>query len=279
MKNILLEILLLFISITGFSQENGFDFIPDKNPTLKIENLKTANTIHDLSPAFCRYLTLPTRQQFLLDDRLNRKKLFFASAIRPLGSYLERRQYLQKDFDRIVQYELVEVITTQSGKVKSARGSTEKLTTEQRVLLLSADPESIIKIKIRFVYKTPTENAPEAKSETNEGAFQVRLVPDSEAQFPGGEKPMISFFQDEVSAKIARIGTGEFPGATRVVFTVNEKGRVENVGIPKASADPKIDKIILEAINGMPKWKPAKNSKGQSIKQEFQFSFGQNYGC
>lgn len=279
MKNILLEILLILISITGFSQENGYDFIPDNNPKLKIENLKTAKTIHDLSPDFCRYLNLPTRQQFSLDDRLNRKKLFFASTIRPLGSYLENRQYIQKDFDRIIQYEMVEVITTQSGKAKSARGTSEKLTTEQRALLLSADPESTVKIKIRFVYKTPKENAPEAKSETNEGEFQVRLVPDSEAEFPGGEKPMLSFFQNQISAIIARTIPGEIPGTTRVVFTINEKGQVENVGIPKASADSRIDKIILQAIKGMPKSKPAKNTKGQSIKQEFRFSFGQNDGC
>lgn len=63
-----------------------------------------------------------------------------------------------------------------------------------------------------------------------------------------------------------------------VGFTVNEKGAIANVQISKTSGDPNTDKLLLEAINKMPKWRPAEDSKGVKVKQEFEFSVG-NVGC
>ena len=63
-----------------------------------------------------------------------------------------------------------------------------------------------------------------------------------------------------------------------VGFTVNEEGKIANVQISKTSGDPNTDKLLLEAINKMPKWRPAEDSKGVKVKQEFEFSVG-NVGC
>jgi hypothetical protein len=272
MKNFFFEILFIFASILSFGQDVGFGYLPDPNPTQKMEKLSGMKTLQDLHPDFCRFLILPGRQQILLDDHLNRKKLFYSTVIRPLGSYLQKRNYVQQDFDRMVQYLSVEVIATRSGKITSMKGTNEKLTADQRNLLLAADPEMPVKVKIRFTYKTPLENAPEAKSEINEGEFQVRLVPEVQAEFPGGEKQLDSYLKNRVSDRITR--NGENLNRVRIQFYINERGEVEKPILAQNSADPKTDKIILEAIQKMPKWKPARDSKGKPTKQNFTFTFG-----
>jgi len=49
--------------------------------------------------------------------------------------------------------------------------------------------------------------------------------------------------------------------------------------LSKTSGDQKTDKLLLKAINKMPKWKPAENSDGIKVKQEFEFSVGNCGGC
>jgi TonB family protein len=59
-----------------------------------------------------------------------------------------------------------------------------------------------------------------------------------------------------------------------VKFTVNEEGGIMNPKMLRTSRDSKADKLVLEAISKMPKWKPAQNSKGVKVKQEFTVPFG-----
>jgi len=54
-----------------------------------------------------------------------------------------------------------------------------------------------------------------------------------------------------------------------VKFTVNEEGKIVDALIFRSSEDPKADQLLLDAINKMPEWKPARNSTGMKIKQEF----------
>ena len=62
------------------------------------------------------------------------------------------------------------------------------------------------------------------------------------------------------------------------MFTVNEEGEIVNAKISQTSGDSKTDKLFVEAINKMPKWKPAQNSKGVKVKQEFIFNLSGG-GC
>ena len=63
-----------------------------------------------------------------------------------------------------------------------------------------------------------------------------------------------------------------------VSFTVNEGGKAVNARIVGMRVDPKAEKLLQDAILKMPTWKPAKNSKGIIVKQEFNFQFGGG-GC
>ena len=61
-------------------------------------------------------------------------------------------------------------------------------------------------------------------------------------------------------------------------FTINEQGLTETVELIDPSGNEDVDKILMEAIQGMPKWNPAANAEGKSVEQAFEFSVGQG-GC
>ena len=62
----------------------------------------------------------------------------------------------------------------------------------------------------------------------------------------------------------------QFPRVT-AIFTVNEEGKIIDAKISRSSNDPEVDKLLLETITKMPNWKPAENSEGIKVKQEFTF--------
>jgi TonB family protein len=66
--------------------------------------------------------------------------------------------------------------------------------------------------------------------------------------------------------------------SAKVLFTVNDKGEVDEVIVLKSSDDEKTDQLMKQAISKMPKWRPAENAKGVKVKQYFEFTAG-NYGC
>ena len=65
-----------------------------------------------------------------------------------------------------------------------------------------------------------------------------------------------------------------------VSFTVNEDGKIADAIVSKSSGDAATDKLLLKAINKMPKWKPAETADGTKVKQAFEFSVsGNTKGC
>lgn len=56
-----------------------------------------------------------------------------------------------------------------------------------------------------------------------------------------------------------------------VKFTVNEEGEIINARVSESTGDQDIDRLMLEGLNKMPKWIPAKNSSGEKVKQDFEF--------
>ncbi|MBK6838306.1 MAG: hypothetical protein IPG90_08535 [Bacteroidetes bacterium] len=77
--------------------------------------------------------------------------------------------------------------------------------------------------------------------------------------------------------KITELETGQqLEGVVR--FTVNEEGEIIDPKIKVTTNNPKSDKLLLDAIRNMPKWKPATNSQGGKMKQDFEFAMGTG-GC
>lgn len=169
----------------------------------------------------------------------------------------------------IIDYVSVNIMVISDGQVRSEESVKNLLTWEQMNILSAADIGTEISIKIKFRWRdTSYANSHTGKiQEMNE--YRLAVVPEHEAEFPGGFLQLTKYLKE---SKINRFQdaawSGQFP-RLMVMFTINEEGKLVNARIPKPSADEKADKLLLEAVNEMPNWKPAENSKGVKIKQEF----------
>ena len=159
------------------------------------------------------------------------------------------------------------------GVAKKASGNNEILTDKQKELLSTTDNGDEILIRVK--YKTP--NAAIDKMDIHTMSYSVTLVPEHEAEYKGGVVQMKKYLKENVINKIAEPETGQqLEGVVR--FTVNEEGEIIDPKIKVTTNNPKSDKLLLDAIRNMPKWKPATNSQGRKMKQDFEFAMGTG-GC
>lgn len=173
----------------------------------------------------------------------------------------------------ITDYISAEILITSNGKATKATSANNILTTEQASILNTVEMGSDITIDIKYKSKNPVTNNVEIDSMY----FSVTVVPDVEAEYSGGHQEMTQYLKEKAISKIPETNAKDLQQAV-VRFTVNEKGEITNARISRTSGNQKIDGLLLEAINKMPKWKAAENSKGIKVKQEFEFSVG-NTGC
>ncbi len=96
-------------------------------------------------------------------------------------------------------------------------------------------------------------------------------IPAIPAEFPGGKDSLYKYIKNNVLKKVTI--SNDAPAIERVVakFYIDEKGNITNTKIQKTSRHPSIDKLLVDAINAMPKWTPAQNPKGKNVGQEMLF--------
>jgi TonB family protein len=263
MKYSIITLFLTLLINSGFSQNSDYYF-GRFNPTVKNEELPEAVLISDIIPALWIDLMLPYEDRIVLD---NRRKMEYA-----VGSYL----YPLGGYEMIIKYVSVEVSAIANGKLRSSQSDDDTLTTEQKNLINAADIGSDINIKIRFTIKNNDESG--NGNEIMEGFLAVTVVPETEAEFPGGFNYLTKYLMENVIGKISDQIASEKIQPAIVKFAINEEGQIVDIQIIRTSTDQIIDKLILDAMHKMPKWSPAKDSKGVKIKQEFNIRFGNN-GC
>lgn len=173
----------------------------------------------------------------------------------------------------LTDYVSAEIQTKCNGKIKSAKSSNQILTADQKNLLKTSDLNSSLEIKVKYRTKNSATDAPTIR----DMAFAVTIVPDIEAEYFGGQKEMNKYINEKVINKISENSLNEnFRG--KVSFSVNENGETVDAKIITKSGDSEIDKLLIETINNMPKWKPAQNSNGIKVRQDFEFRVGVS-GC
>ena len=173
----------------------------------------------------------------------------------------------------ISHYISVEVLATCNGIVMKAVSANDTLNNEQISILKMADIGTDIIVDVKYNPKNSSKDDLDIKVIN----FSFSVVPEIEAQYPGGYQLLNQYLKETAIDKISEPFAKQLQLAT-VRFTVNEEGQIIDAKISKTSEDEKIDKLLLEAICKMPKWKPAENSNGTKVKQEFEFSVG-NVGC
>jgi TonB family protein len=185
----------------------------------------------------------------------------------------------------ITDYVSVEILATCDGKSMKALSPNEALTVEQKAILKKVDLGSDIFINVKYRSKNAVTDSIE-NNEIGLDLFQggvyvkitvVQEIPEIEAEYAGGHQQMTNYLKENAINKISQTTPKHFQQGV-VLFTVNEEGEIVNAKISKTSGDSKTDKLLVEAINKMPKWKPAENSKGIKVKQEFEFNVSTG-GC
>lgn len=173
----------------------------------------------------------------------------------------------------ITEYVSTGIQIVSDKEVNQAVSSSEQLTPEQVSLLKSAGLGDEVVIDITYTSRNfITNNLDERILH-----YTATVIPEQEAVYPGGREPMKAYLQESA---IRKIPNESFKELQQVIFrfTVDEQGQVVNARITTTSGDPKTDTLLLNALNNMPKWKPAENLKGNKVTQDFELIVG-NSGC
>lgn len=174
----------------------------------------------------------------------------------------------------ISQYFSVEVSGTCNGEVLAAKGKNATLSEEQLNILNKADLGSDIVVEVKYSPKNTLINEDNSRLIH----FKYTVIPDTEAEFPGGYELLLKYLKDNTKELISPVNAKEF-GYAAIQFTVNEEGEIMDAELSISSEDEQIDKSLLEVVKNMPKWNPAKNSQGVNVQQDFEFTIGNMIGC
>jgi hypothetical protein len=148
----------------------------------------------------------------------------------------------------ISAYNSVEVIAMKNGKEKKAKGTGEVLTTEQKRILSEAELATDVIILVSYKQKDEMTQLVENKNMH----VVMTVVPEIEAEYVGGNKAMMGYLKVNSKNKTPQSISPQQNGAS-VRFSIGEDGGVINVRILQSWGDPKIDAILLDLINKMPK--------------------------
>jgi len=267
MKNSIFTILLLLLAGISFAQDTKYELPTRQTPTAKKEKLAQAKLVTDLSPLLWSSMRLSSNDRYFLEHRRIEELPQPANYIFP-----------QERYKQTIDYIFVKISTTSNGKSLSAQSNSDELTSEQKAILNNANYGAEIKVTIKYKYKDKNSDKYGKRNEVVQGSSLITVIPEVEAEYPGGWKQLSIYFEGSVLDKISNKKDSEKILQASLKFIVNENGEVVNTKIAQTSTDFKIDKLILDAMARMPKWKPAYNSKGVKVKQEINIPFG-GYGC
>jgi TonB family protein len=266
MKNSLFTLILFLLFTSGFSQNLKFEYTGRQTPSIRKVQLKVASSINEIMPEFSRYFRLPFNENQQFNKRI--------VTIYPQANY-----FPDENYNYIFDYISVEIAATGNGKTLTSLGTSDALTSAQKSILNEADMGTDIRIKIKFRFKNESTGKPDYTANIEEGEYTVTVVPEAEAEYPGGFRQFSQYLTDNVFTKISESkNTIEKIQQAVLKFTVDEAGQIVDARIFRTSTDTKIDDLLLDAMNKMPKWSPAEDTKGIKVRQEFNIALGGG-GC
>ena len=111
------------------------------------------------------------------------------------------------------------------------------------------------------------EIVPVDQPEEQEEESTPFVIVEDMPEFKGGDKALLKYIAEHVVyPEMAK--ENDIQGTVYVGFVVNEKGKVTNVSVLRG-VDPLLDKEAIKVIQGLPDWKPGKQS-GKNVKVRMQ---------
>jgi hypothetical protein len=172
----------------------------------------------------------------------------------------------------IKDYRSVDIEFSTEDEIITLSSPNNKLTEEQQKILQTLKTTSGISVTVNYNKKNYNDHI-----EKRQMNVSMVVVPEIEAEYKGGYNAMITYLKESSKDEIAAKNFNLKPQPT-INFVVNENGVTENIKLIRTSSDKEIDKLLIDLVRQMPKWTPAKNAKGENVKQEFVFNVGQD-GC
>lgn len=228
-----------------------------------------------VSLAFTQFGSSQDNSDFELEYEVNRVYPYISITRTDLNSATSLIDLNPRHFKPswVKEYYVVEIVTTQNGKIQKAVGKNNLLTQKQKDNMKTADVNTDIIVNINYLPNNTLKN-----NEPKKMDFTFSIEPDNEATFASGEKDLKKYLEENVMAKISKENFKIY-NLTALKFTVNETGEIVDTHIFQTSDDTEIDNLFLEVISNMPKWKPAKYYNGIKVKQEFTFTVGDHRSC
>jgi hypothetical protein len=245
-------------SLIGNTQDFKYEFTGGKNPSIKVGKLNEVKFIHEISPEFWKYIMISKD----VEEELKQRKSY--DYVKGFNTYEE------DNYNNLIDFISSEITVICNQKPSSFQNSSLLLSTQQKVLLSQADLNSDINIKIKFKIKKQPYDNPEFVSKIETGEINISVIPDQEAEFPGGYKEATAYFTNNFINKVG----AKKASAIDAKFTINEEGQITDTQLMYLAKDNKINILILDVLKKMPKWKPAMISNGVKVKQEFYIAFG-----
>ncbi len=135
--------------------------------------------------------------------------------------------------------------------------------------------EDDVKVEDNFADQEVNENdsfeqqeiVPVDQPEEQEEESTPFVIVEDMPEFKGGDKALLKYIGEHVVyPEMAK--ENDIQGTVYVGFVVNEKGKVTNVTVLRG-VDPLLDKEAIKVIQGLPDWKPGKQS-GKNVKVRMQ---------
>lgn len=177
----------------------------------------------------------------------------------------------------IGEYDAIEMSIYSDGVETKTISKSEVLSPEQISLFNAIKMSGAIHFKIKYKTKNPVSDTYAGKIHSSEMNVSIAVVPDTPAEYVDGYVNLIDYLKSGSMDKI--VGkTLEEMKFTRLEFTINTTGTIEQVSIKDSSGDSEVDAVLFNLISKMPKWRPAKNAKNELINQKFEFilTYGDN---
>ena len=172
----------------------------------------------------------------------------------------------------VKDYLAVEIAIKKGGAVVTAHGNSDTLTSEQLVMLRSADLYSDVEVKVSYIPDNTLSIREEKLIE-----FDVTIVPGHHSVFGSGYEEVMEYVKQKAKQTSGYEWT-DTSHYTVVAFTVDEEGQVVDAKIKDSTASDSVRSAVLETICKMPAWYSAESKTGEKVAEEFLVTVGNDIG-
>ena len=171
------------------------------------------------------------------------------------------------------EYISVEISTHHQGNIKKSTGKNDILTQEQKEQLNSADVNTEIAVKVKYIPENTLK-----QNDPKEFNFSFKIDPDREATYTGGQQQLKKYLKENAIDKVSKTNFRQHH-VTALKFTITEEGAIVDAYVFEPSKDEQVDELLLDAICNMPNWQPAEYANGLRVRQEFALTVGDHKSC